>query len=316
MIATQERTDRRGGRSRTRWLGWVLTALLVALPWAWFAVRDLDPLMDAVAIGLPLATAVLALAAFAAAAHPGWTRLALVGLSLVAFTVAIVVGPRLPQSSTEPLDPLRLVAANTYESNAEPDTAARALAAARPDVLVAVETSDELVSALRRDLGRFRYVQRAQLSVFARWPLTQPTEIPGVPPGHAVRVDVDRPGAPFVLYAVHLPNPIHEVSFAQQAVLVETLLDAARTEPSPVVLAGDFNMTDRSSSYRVLEGPLRDAMRSSFAGSTYQQALWRLLQLRIDHVFVSPVLCATGAATLEVPGSDHRGLDVVLGRCA
>jgi endonuclease/exonuclease/phosphatase (EEP) superfamily protein YafD len=315
MVATDVRTTPRARRSRWRWVGWFLVLALAAAPWAWFGVRELDPMMDAVAIGLPLATAVLAVLVFGVAMRPGRMRLAIVSLSLVAFTAAVVLEPRLPRRSPVPIDPFRLVAANTYENNLEPEAGARALASARPDVVVVVETTDELLSSLGPALGRADEVRSRRLAVFARWPLSRPVPIPAIQPAFAARVEIDRPGAPFVVYAVHLPNPIREVSFAQQAELVDALLRSALAERLPVVVAGDFNMTDRSTSYRTLDGPLRDAMRSSLPGSTYQRALWALLQLRIDHVFVSPQLCATEAHTLEVPGSDHRGLDVTLGRC-
>jgi vancomycin resistance protein VanJ len=159
-------------------------------------------------------------------------------------------------------------------------------------------------------------VHEKDLNVFARWPLRGPEPITGVPRASAIRVEVDRPASPFVLYAIHLLNPLHEISFTGHAATVERLLRSAQGERLPVVLAGDFNMTDRSTSYRMLDGAMRDAMRTDLAGTTYEQGLWGLLQLRIDHVFVSRSLCSADATTFAVPGSDHEGLDVRIGACA
>ena len=64
-----------------------------------------------------------------------------------------------------------------------------------------------------------------------------------------------------------------------------------------------------------LDGTMRDAMRSSFAATTYDRWQWALLQLRIDHVFVSDQLCDMDGSTFTVPGSDHDALEVDLGAC-
>jgi endonuclease/exonuclease/phosphatase family metal-dependent hydrolase len=131
-----------------------------------------------------------------------------------------------------------------------------------------------------------------------------------------MRVEILRPGAPFVVYAIHLLNPLGETSFEQQAETIRRLLIDAQRERLPVVLAGDFNMSDRSSSYRALNDSFRDTMRaSSFAHTTYDDGPWSLLQFRIDYVFVSSSWCAGSAKTFTVPGSDHDGLEVDLGVC-
>jgi endonuclease/exonuclease/phosphatase (EEP) superfamily protein YafD len=315
LVATAERTSPQDRRVRSSPGGWVLVLMLAGAPWSWFAIRDLDPGLDVIAIGLPLAAAVVATAVVGGAMLSGRTRFALVSLSLVVFAVVVVIAPRVPRSEPAPADPFRLVAANTYQGNADPTAAARALVAFGPDVLVAVETPTTLQNALRRELGGLEHVQRGGLNVFARWPLGEPEAVASISTSAAVRVAVHRPGAPFIVYAVHLPNPLHEVSFGEHASMVERLLRSAQDERVPVVLAGDFNMSDRSTSYRVLDGAMRDAMRSSLAANTYRQGLWLLLQLRIDHVFVSRELCAAGSGTFDVPGSDHQGLDVLVGRC-
>lgn len=319
MIGTrkqEERTAAPEGRSaRPGWLGWIGPAVLSVVPWLWFPVRDASPTMDAVAVGLPLGTALLAALVFGAAIVSMRMRWALISLSLVAFTILVALTPRLPRPWPPPIDAFRLVSVNTYEDNLEPRAAARALVATRPDVLIAVETADPVVAGLRAGLRDLRWVHRGNLNVFSRWPLLGPDEVPGFPRSSVMRVEVDRAGSPFVLFAIHLPNPLHDVSFSEHAATIERLLRTAQGERLPVVLAGDFNMTDRSTSYRALDGTMRDAMRTSLAGSTYEQGLWGLLQLRIDHVFVSHELCSAGAFTFGVPGSDHEGLDVRIGRC-
>jgi endonuclease/exonuclease/phosphatase family protein len=282
VIATEERATADGYRARPAWRDWAVPVALAALPWTWFVIRDLGPSTDAVAFVLPFGAALLAFVVFGAATLSMNMRFALVSLSLVVFTVVVTIVPRLPQTTPRPVDPFRLVSANTYASNHRPADAAGAIVAGHPSVVVAVEKLPQ---------------------------------IPGIPKGTVIRVEIRRPGMPFILYAVHLENPLHDISFSQHADTVRRLLRAAEAETLPVVLAGDFNMSDRSTSYRAMDGAMHDAMRSRLAGSTYEDGFWALLQLRIDHVFVSPQLCDADGATFDVPGSDHEGLSVEIGRC-
>ena len=309
-----ERTERGVGPGRSPIARWIGPAILSAVPWAWFAIRDAGPAMDAVAFALPLGSAILAIAALSLAILSRM-RIALVSLSLAVFTVVVVVAPRLAQPSPPPIAPFRLVSTNTFLGNEWTLTAARTLAAQLPDVLVAVETSQPMRVALRLSIPTDHWAQLGNQIVFARWPITEPLPIPGVSQATGMRVEVARPGLPFVLYAVHLPNPLYETSFSAQAATIERLLQSAQGEHLPVILAGDFNMTDRSTSYRALDGAVRDAMRSSFAATTYDRWQWALLQLRIDHVFVSDQLCDMDGSTFTVPGSDHDALEVGLGAC-
>jgi endonuclease/exonuclease/phosphatase (EEP) superfamily protein YafD len=310
-----ERTEGGVGLGRSPIAKWIGLVILSAVPWAWFAIRDVGPTMDAVAFALPLGSAILAIATLSLAIILSRMRIALVSVSLAVFTVVVVVAPRLAQPSRPPIAPFRLVSTNTLLGNEWTLAAGRALAAQLPDVLVAVETSQPMRVAIRLSIPADYSAQLGNQIVFARWPVTEPRPILGVSQATGMRVEVARPGLPFVLYAVHLRNPLYETSFSAHAATIERLLQSAQGERLPVVLAGDFNMTDRSTSYRTLDGAMRDAMRSSFAATTYDRWQWALLQLRIDHVFVSDQLCDMDGSTFTVPGSDHDALEVDVGAC-
>jgi endonuclease/exonuclease/phosphatase (EEP) superfamily protein YafD len=310
-----ERTERGVGPGKLPIAKWIGPVILSAVPWAWFAIRDVAPAMDAVTFALPLGSAILAIATLSLAIILSRMRIALVSLSLAVFTVVVVVAPRLAQPSPRPIAPFRLVSANTFLGNEWTLPAARTLAGEQPDVLVAVETSEPMRVALRLSIPADHWAGLGNQIVFARWPVSEPLPIPGVSQATGMRVEVARPGLPFVVYAVHLPNPLYETSFSAQAATIERLLQSAQGEHLPVILAGDFNMTDRSTSYRALDGAMRDAMRSSFAATTYDRWQWALLQLRIDYVFVSDQLCDMDGSTFTVPGSDHDALEVDLGAC-
>ena len=94
---------------------------------------------------------------------------------------------------------------------------------------------------------------------------------------------------------------------------------ATEAEDLPVVIAGDLNIVDRGSSYDALTGAMTDAMRESrWATPTRARTLTHtLLLLRIDHVFVSPSLCAASTPrVLDVLYTDHSPLLVDVGPCA
>ena len=72
----------------------------------------------------------------------------------------------------------------------------------------------------------------------------------GLPPDRIARFAVDADGLRFVVYAVHLPNPLHQTTFAEQREPMEQLLAAIDAETDPVIVAGDLNLSDRSDGYR------------------------------------------------------------------
>ncbi len=96
----------------------------------------------------------------------------------------------------------------------------------------------------------------------------------------AHRLEVDAPSGRVVVYVSHLVRPhlgprrilrIRRQMTAQRRER-DALLASARAETAPVVLAGDFNTSDRSGGYRRLTDRFRDAMRGRRAGPTYVAA--------------------------------------------
>ena len=300
---------------RRRWLT-PAGLILAAAPWLWFLVRDRGgEVLDPVAVGMPIALlAALGLAVLAAIVRR--RLLLLFALSTAAMAVCTIVAPRLPQASQAPDPAIRIATANVYDGNPTPEATIAALQARDVDVLATVEMDDAFWQRLDGiDALPYRVVV-GELGVHARWPLTlMPAR--GLPRSRILRIRVDAPDAPFVLYVAHALNPLHDYStFADQQAFARAIVAAAAREPLPVVVAGDFNTSDRASSERIFDGPLRDAMRAdTFAASTYVGGWWPLLLLRIDHVWTTPGWCAAAPSTFALPGSDHRGLQVSVGPC-
>ena len=93
------------------------------------------------------------------------------------------------------------------------------------------------------------------------------------------------------------------------------MIQAARLERDPVVIAGDLNLSDRAHGYRLLCEGRRDAVRGSFARSTFvgDGLMWRLLKLRIDHIFIPADWSHGGGSSFKLIGSDHHGVRADIG---
>jgi endonuclease/exonuclease/phosphatase family metal-dependent hydrolase len=296
---------------------WAPAALGALLPWTWFALRELGGRLEAVAVALPLLVLVMLLVLAIIGGTLREIRVLPAAVSLVAVGIVAVVGPRLPHTRPPPAAAVRLVSANVFAENPTPAVAVDTLLAAEADVEVAVETSPEFRVLIEQlDTGHPYATVDDQLVVRSRYPIAAMPDPPGLPARRILRLTVEAPTGAFVLYAVHALNPLSESTFADQLEWVDGLRAAAAAEELPVVVAGDFNMSDRQLGYRRMTEDLRDAVTAAGWGhSTYPDGIWTPLLLRIDHVFVPKDWCAARSRTVDVPGSDHDGLEVDIGPC-
>jgi endonuclease/exonuclease/phosphatase (EEP) superfamily protein YafD len=292
----------------------VLVALLRA---GW--VGDVVGLaMPAVAAGSVLVVVVLLLV------RPGWCAAPATVLVVGAY---VVLGPRWAQHTSAPVGPVRLAAVNLQFDTVDAAGGVRDAVAVGADVLVVSELTPATDDLLRTQFP-YRVVtddllrdDRFGEGVYARIPLTK-LDAPAGVVDQFLRVAVAGP-TPFVLYAAHLyrptfqrPAPAAMIGFPGQRSQVFALDRAADLEGGPVVIAGDLNLSDRTSGYRRLATHRIDATRTGWAGSTFHGSfLWSLLLLRIDHVFVPDDWCARSASTFHLSGSDHDGVVTSIGRC-
>jgi endonuclease/exonuclease/phosphatase (EEP) superfamily protein YafD len=251
-------------------------------------------------------------------AAAGRNTVALVAsLAVLAFGAVTVLQPRIGGASAAPVQAVRVASANVYGRNAVPREAIAALIAQDADVLIAVESPGGLTRLLQNvDREHTSWVVSDELVLGSRFPARELPLSQQLDPVRVMRVLVSRPGAPFVVYVVHDLNPLFDHDWNRQLAFDRAIRDAALRERLPTVLAGDFNLSDRTEGYRLLEGSLRDALRAGGgAGNTYEDGFWRVFLLRIDYVFTSPSMCAGDARTFDVPGSDHEGVFVATGSC-
>ncbi|MGZ8595961.1 MAG: endonuclease/exonuclease/phosphatase family protein [Actinomycetota bacterium] len=301
-------------RHRVTWLG----AAAVAAPWLWFVVRTAGGPIDAIGVALPVFGVVGALTLFVLSVILVRPILAAVGVSVVAVTLIATLAPRMPRPTAFPNSPLRVTSANVYEFNKEIPAAVDVLVRRQPDILGVVEMRrDGTFWSALSEQPEFPYgVTRGELGLRARFPVTE-LETPGnLNKTRVLRVAVDGPYGRLIVYVVHGLNPLHDTTFQQQRDFTERLIGDLWAEADPAILMGDMNMSDRTLSYRILDGSFLDAMRTGgWPRSTYHGEIWPIFQLRIDHLFIPQDWCGVGADTYEVPGSDHDGIEAVIGPC-
>lgn len=295
---------------------------LAPLPWTWFLLRDqLGVVSDVIAILLPALAAVVA----GVALLPGilrWRPVLVLAVSTVLVAAVATLTPWLPMDtgSAAPGSSITVASANVGPGQTESASTLLGLGA---DVLVVAELSfrlhKQLEPAYPHELADF---YSSSVAVYSRLPfrvLEQPNaDLPGV------RLEIQGPAGPFILYAVHVPRPWvrtsqnpFQATVAEHHQLLEQLAGRASSEQLPVMVVGDLNMTDRGRDYRTMldRGGLSDAMRDGWGAPTSTGG-WSALLLRIDHVLVRTGWCGDGPRTYPLPGADHRGLLVTVGRCA
>lgn len=300
-------------------------AVAALVPWSWFALRNLGFVFELLATGLPVLfpLAAVGLAVYAAVRRRRELAVGVVSCLLVA--VVAVVGPWRPWSFPPPVRSFRIVSANVSSQNPRMDRAVADALARHGDLVLLIEAgkgrwtpppATEYPTVIRPT-----YSAQVILSRYPARLLDRPTSWPNDFRAH--RLEVDAPSGRIILYLAHQVRPhlgprrILRIGaqLAAQRRERDALLASARDETTPVILAGDFNTSDRSPGYRRIIGRFRDAMRSRWAGPTYVDPLWRPFLLRIDHVFVPRDWCASAPSRFTLHGSDHRGVTVDIGPC-
>lgn len=296
------------GRSRvTAW------AAAAAVPWLWFVLRDrLGIVTDLAAIVVPILAAAGALAAVLVAR--AWRPALATAVSMVIVGIVATVGPWLPGGE----QPIAAGAATTLlASNIDTDSVTAVdVLGTDPDILVISEVTEALDRGLR--VARPHTVETLlgpKVGVYSRHPLTvldaPSAELPGW------RLQVEGPGGPFVLYALHVPRPwfragTFQTSPTNQRRIIEATARSIEAETLPVVVAGDLNVTDRSRSFRLLTERTDDAV-TGWGRPTSKK--WWLLAARIDHVLVDDTWCRGPSRYVDVPLTSHLAVAATFGPC-
>lgn len=246
--------------------------------------------------------------------------------------------PAPPAASAADGTSLTVMSFNLWAGSKTSETAHVIFDQGTPDVIALQELGYRMERILLEEAGDVYPYYTASLSlgyrgmgVLSRYPMTELDASHLQDPGWQIQVvRIETESGPVVLYNVHpistnvliylergldVPERVR-ASFASRYRLVRRLLDDVATRSEPVIVAGDFNSTERSDVYRLLSDHLTDAHRAvgwgfghTFPAYTgrYRGVPVPAAQMRIDMIFSSaelrPVSCVVGSTWGE---SDHR----------
>lgn len=287
-------------------------------------------------IGSSLMPALLA-PALPLAIVAGLLRLPKTALALAPLGVAFllmysgVLVPRPAPAAPADAPLLTVYTHNLHVMNDDLQPAADDIRASGADVVALQELTQTAADFLAAELADIYPYQAlypvgettAGAGILSKWPLS------GVETWETVmlelRATVAWPGGDFAFYNLHPPPPrwflrVFDASDRRRA-LDESLRRAA-AEPLPVVLAGDFNLTDQTQDYQTILGAgFQDAFREAgwglgltFADFSYLSPLLAVAPpfIRIDYVFADETFTPVEAQVGAAAGSDHYALRAVL----
>lgn len=121
------------------------------------------------------------------------------------------------------------------------------------------------------------------------------------------RVVLDVNGTQVAVYNTHMTFPFGENRLTQRRTDTQRLVELATAEPMPVIVAGDFNLTEHHGDYDRLTTHFTDAYRQAARAFGWTYSPFEGIALgRIDYIFHSDVFTATSARVWShAGGSDH-----------
>jgi endonuclease/exonuclease/phosphatase (EEP) superfamily protein YafD len=218
-----------------------------------------------------------------------------------------------------------VLTANLRLGGADPAAIVAAVRTHHVEVLMLEEVTTEEAGALQRagldatlpyssvSPGR----QASGTGLFSRYPISQADIRDDF--GFAfitARVAIPGVARPPTIAALHLFGPYPRIQTAQWQRDIRHLpsvLDSFASD-APVIVGGDFNATRDVAQFRhLLQGGYADAADQAGAGFTATYPANRFFPpvLAIDHVLTRDAV-AHKVDTIDLPGSDHRGLLVTV----
>lgn len=252
----------------------------------------------------------------------------------------------LPRPVVLPASTVRQIKVLTYNLHSERHILAPMVSILRvcdADIIAVQELSREAAEVFDAELSD-RYPYRALYTgvhanagqgILSRFPITaerywQNPQIVSRTLGH-LRVEIDLSGRPLIVYNTHPVHPgMGDQGFSSRprGAEIDVVLAEAAQDHHPVLIMGDFNMTDQSEDYQRVTRRYRDAFGMVGYGmgftfpdlSTFQSLpdYWPLPIrfvpfLRLDYVFHSPHFHPLYAHVWPTSGgSDHRPVFALL----
>jgi endonuclease/exonuclease/phosphatase (EEP) superfamily protein YafD len=302
-------------------------AFLAALPHLSFGPFRILAVLQAL---LPLWCVAALLACLVLALRRAFVPAAVL-LVLAAASLAPVVAPSVGSvtgTTCTPGEQVRVLSLNAEHGRADTSSLAEVIRHSAPDVLVLVESSEPMLTALAAGFPAWEYTHRtgkvvtggsADTVILSRHPLQEEAAAALQSNGALFDVPVaviDHPlTGPIRVAGVHPAPPTYSPSS-----WAGTLQDLGAWKHGqtgmPLVMAGDFNATAAHPQFRALAAGLVEASPrlGPWAGATWPADMDLPAFAGIDHVLVRG-LAVLGSERFSVPGTDHHGIVARLASC-
>jgi len=235
---------------------------------------------------------------------------------------------------------LCVMAFNLLHTNEDVGSIVAAIREANPDLIALAELKPDIDAALAAQLGSvypYRTLEilsgaRFGTGIYSRWPLEPLGSLQTGLGLRSATADIDTPMARVRFVAFHpratlvsgrslseIAGNVQEAFRGREAQVAAVCRYLDQWGDRPVILAGDFNLTEFSDAYRCLAQRLRDGYREAGwgyghtwpSGQSHQPPFSLAPRLpgltRIDYVFYSRHWRAMDATVHNRPtGSDHR----------
>lgn len=247
-----------------------------------------------------------------------WASVALaVPTLLISLTFAPLFLPR-PEAVLAANVSFKMMSYNVWHRNKNLVDATRLIRQEQPDILLLQEVRSAGVQILTEELAdlypggqlHFVYEPRVYQAAISRYPLTLVDTI--YEKGRVQKISVETPVGPIAVWNVHTSQPL---PWRRQYRQISALAEDIATTDGPLIVAGDFNTTDQSETYGMVNQYLENAHWEAgwgfgFTFPAHQLRFKKIPVLtpvvRIDHIFYSPHFFVSSAHTLsESGGSDH-----------
>lgn len=246
-------------------------------------------------------------------------RIALLLLPAVIGFLLLYGGLFIPHAVAQDKPDLTVMTYNIKSGNHNMDAIASVIRASNADVIVLQEVSPHIFQKLPPTLvNDYAYSSlhpypepntRLGLGIYSRYPLLNQDFSVYQTQSSKLSFQINVNDTLVTIYDVHLANPLIAEDFDPKAhgEGITALLDLLTSEANPLIVAGDFNMTDISTDYGRMTTHLSDSFRESGTGFGLTFPAWSpLLAVRLDYVFHSSGIRSLKTEVLPSSGnSDH-----------
>lgn len=207
--------------------------------------------------------------------------------------------------------PLSVMSVNVNHRNAQYDDLRNRIAAEQPSIILLQEVTDIWIAALTERIGdaypHHVLVPEEEyrgMAVFSKLPIaTHQTLFYAAESPPVLKVTFSN--SSLTVFTVHTVSPVTEQWTAERNGMLAWLVPQIRSISGPVIIAGDFNMTNTNPLFRdfLFQADLEDTRAGNGWRPTWERGT--LMAAAIDQILYRGV-AAHGFDVLDAIGSDHN----------